>query len=53
LNTTGVTVNGQPFFNAISNELNVDSVVTNKLESGTGTFKGNVEATSFTAGGQG
>ena len=53
LNTTGVTVNGQPFFNAISNELNVDSVVTNKLESGTGTFKGNVEATSFTAGSQG
>lgn len=50
LNTAGVTVNGQPFFDAIENRLDVGTVVTDQLESGTGTFKGNVEAKTFTAG---
>lgn len=38
---------------ALNAKLGVDSIVTNTLESGTGTFKGNVEAKTFTAGGYG
>ena len=35
------------FINAVKAELDVDSIVTNKLTAGTGKFIGNVEATSF------